>query len=195
LQAKQVHTEIIVLYNKREELKPYPIWYLQSLFSHHISERHLDALIMFHGIDFQTYIDKLFGLNEISENDHKLKDYNCKIFVLSLYYYDNINEDIFKVEETYNPKKKFHIKTETISYHRGTFDCPICLSTINNELCVICSCNHKVCSDCFYDQTKHTNNLKIKKAKCCFCRAYIKNIQFLDEKNRQLFLSNFDICV
>ena len=82
LQEKQVHTEIIVLYNLREELKPDPIWYIQSLLSHQISERHLDALIMFHGIDFQTYIDKLLDLNEINDNDHKLKDYNCKIFVL-----------------------------------------------------------------------------------------------------------------
>lgn len=195
LQAKQVHTEIIVLYNKREELKPDPIWYIQSLLSHQISERHLDALIMFHGIDFKNYIDKLLDLNEINENDHKLKDYNCKIFVLSLYYYDKMEEGIFVVEETYNAKKKtFHIKTETILRVDvdGTFDCPICLSTVNNELCVISNCNHKVCSDCFYEQNKHANDLKIKKAKCCFCRSFVKKVQFLDEKNRQLFLSNFE---
>lgn len=196
LRAKQVHTEIIILYNLRQELKDDPIWYIQSLLTHQISERYLDALIMFHGIDFQTYIDKLLNLNEIHENEHKLKDYNCKIFVLSLYYYDKIDEGIFIVEETtYTTKKSFHIKTETISNAHnkdGTFDCPISLSTVNNNVCVISSCNHKVCSNCFYELNNHIDKVKIKKTKCCFCRSYVNKVQFLDENTRQIFLSKFE---
>lgn len=194
LQAKQVNQEIIILYNHREELKPDPIWYIQSLLTHQISERYLDALIVFHGINFKTYIDILLVLHEINNAEHKLKNQRDKIYLLSLYYYDKIKEGIFKIEEPDIPKKSFHIKTETIlnAHNTETFDCPICLSTVNNIVCVISSCNHKVCSDCFYEQNKHANDLKIKKAKCCFCRSFVKKVQFLDENTRQIFLSKFE---
>jgi hypothetical protein len=198
--AKQLHKELILLITYRAELKYEPYWYVQDLIERYASRRDLDALISFHSSDLQKYIKKLLGEGIFSEKESKMDIYSDKKMIVASYYYDKVDSGTFKIAEDDIPTKKFHIKTRTITEtstsSENTFDCPVCLSTIENNLCMMYDfCNHKICSDCFCEMTKRENKFKIKKLKCCLCRNNVNMMLFLDENTRLDVLSCYKIGV
>jgi hypothetical protein len=196
LRAKEISKELILLITYRSEFKYDPHWYAQDLMDRYISKRDLDALIDYHSSDLQTYIDQLIEEKVIVEKNRILNNYPDKIFIVGCYYYDNVENGTFKINKEDIPIKTFQMKTKntTETCMETTFDCPICLSNIPKELCVMYDkCNHKICSDCFCEMTKQENKIKITNIHCCLCRNNVNTILFLDENTRKNVLSNYKI--
>jgi hypothetical protein len=137
LRAKELHKELIYLITYRVGMKPEPCWYVHLLMQRYMSKRDLDALISFHYSKLQQYMNGLIEDQIIIDKQRKLENYQDKLFIVSFFYYDNVANGIFKLAEADIPKKKFKMKTRTISktHSEPTFDCPVCLSTVKNELC------------------------------------------------------------
>jgi hypothetical protein len=191
LRAKDLYKELIILIINHAPLRIDEELYVLNLIERYISKRDVDALISFHYSDLQKYIQE--EQNEYFENERLIYSYLRKTYLLSCYYYKNAFAWKFKIEEDF-PKKCFQIKTKIISEMnvKDTFDCPICLSTVKNDLCIIYeNCKHKVCSDCFYEMTKNIENTRIKQMKCCLCRNIVKTISFVDEFTQINMLSKY----
>lgn len=194
LKAKELYKELIILITNRTQFKYGEFnerLYVLDLIERYISKRDVDALISFHYSDLQKYIEE--EQNDFFENERLLYSYLRKTYLLSCYYYKNAFFWKFKLEEDF-PKKCFQIQTKIISgiNVNDTFDCPICLSILKNDLCIIYdNCKHKVCSDCFYEMTKNIQKTKIKQMRCCLCRNIVNTILFVDEKNQINVLSKY----
>jgi len=196
LRANELYKELIFLITNRAPLK-YDEYeerlYVLDLIERYISKRDVDALILFHYSELYKYIQEY--KNEYFENERLLYTYFRKTYLLSCFYYDNVFDGKFKLEKEDDfPKKSFQLKTRIILEMNAndTFDCPICLSTVENDLCIIYDkCNHKVCSDCFYEMTKTRQKSNIKIMKCCLCRNTVDTILFLDEITQHNVLSKY----
>lgn len=189
--AKELYKELIILITNRAELRYDEELYVLGLFERYISKRDVDTLISFHYSDLQKYIQE--ERPEYFETERSLYSYLHKTYLLSCYYYDNAFDWKLNLEKDF-PKKCFQIKTKIISEInvKDTFDCPICLSTLKNDLCIIYDkCNHKICSNCFYEMTNIMQNTKIKSMKCCLCRNIVNTITFVDEITQIDVLSKF----
>jgi hypothetical protein len=76
--------------------------------------------------------------------------------------------------------RKFNFSTEIVdSGNKTLFECPICISEVENKHRVTMNCNHDVCSTCF-EQYLSTLTMTVKTPRCCLCRTNVTNLKFTD---------------
>jgi hypothetical protein len=137
--------------------------------------------------DLNRFASRIYDENRITLRQAGLHNKTDFVVVLGFYYknlYD-INRETFFLRRAENflrastrtAGKKFNLDTEItdISNDESLFECPICITDVENKNRVTMNCNHDVCYTCV-DQ--YLSAITTITPRCCLCRSNVTKLQF-----------------
>ena len=141
--------------------------------------KELKLIVRIHG-DVNIFAQRLYTNNLFNITERCIHLKRGLVKILTLYYYQNVDmpsQIVNLIPKKYNIVSKIEEKNEV---EEQVFECPICLDSKENTVCLTTNCNHNVCFDCF---ETYLDKLPREREPCCsLCRSDIFELCFTNKE-------------